>query len=71
MMGDPCVKVKLRGRHDFCLSFLFSDREAAQSANILPQIPLPSEIQVAQPTIVQHDHGDGRELWAPITRPKN
>ncbi len=66
-MRDPRVKVKLRGRHDFCLSFPFSNRAAKQSNNILPQIPLPSKIPVAQSTIAHHDQGNGRELWAPST----
>jgi hypothetical protein len=60
MMGDPHVKVKLRGRHDFCLSFLFSDRAAAQSDDILDQISMPSNLPVVQLTIAQHGQGDRR-----------
>jgi hypothetical protein len=67
-MGDPHVNVKLRGRHNFCL-FLFSNRAAAQSNNILAQISMPSDIPVLQPTIAQHGQGDGGVHVAPLTAP--
>ena len=66
-MGDPHVKVKLRDRHNFCLSFLFSDRAAAQSNDILAQISMPSDIPVAQRTIAQHGQGDRGVHIAPLT----
>jgi hypothetical protein len=69
-MGDPHIKVKLRGRHKFCLSFPFSNRAAAQSSNILDQISMPSNLLVAQPTIAQHGQGDRREHVAPPYLPQ-
>ena len=68
-MGDPHIKVKLRGRHNFCLSFPFSYRAAAQRDNILAQISMPSNIPVAQPAIAQHGRGDGGEHVAPLSAP--
>ncbi len=68
-MGGPHVKVKLRGRHNFCLSFPFSDKAATQSNNILARISMPSNIPVAQPTITQIGQGEGGEHVAPLTAP--
>jgi hypothetical protein len=68
-MGDPHVKVKLRGRHNFCLSFPFSDRAVTQSNDILARISMPPDIPVAQPTITQNGQGDGGEHEAPLTAP--